>query len=123
MPTIVPFCAILQLPSLLVRAQGPCNCSGLGRHRICPSLRYRLHALGTYGLRSGDGRLLEAVARSRILANLRYTRDLASTNSGILWREGPSARRGVYPERSRGGPWSGRRDDLIKGHHALASPP
>src|ERR1700737_1770728 len=76
MPTIVPFCAILQLPSLLVRAQGPCNCSGLGRHRICPSLHYRLHALGTYGLRSGDGRLLEAVARSHILAKPTYTRDL-----------------------------------------------
>jgi len=32
--------------------------------------------LGTYGLRSGDGRLLEAVARSHILAKSPYTRDL-----------------------------------------------
>jgi len=32
--------------------------------------------LGTYGLRSGDGRLLEAVARSHILAKPPYTRDL-----------------------------------------------
>src|SRR4029077_17732725 len=91
MPTIVPFCAILQLPSLLVRAQGPCNCSGLGRHRICPSLRYRLHALATYGLRSGDGRLLEAVARSHILPKPTYTRDLLSTISSLSSRKGLSA--------------------------------
>jgi hypothetical protein len=32
--------------------------------------------LGTYGLRSGDGRLLEAVARSHILPKPPYTRDL-----------------------------------------------
>ena len=31
MPTIVLFCAILRLPSLRVRAPGPCNCSGLGK--------------------------------------------------------------------------------------------
>ena len=32
--------------------------------------------MGTYGLRSGDGRLLEAVARSHILPKSPYTRDL-----------------------------------------------
>src|SRR5580704_5003355 len=58
-------------------------------------------ALETCGLRSGDGRLLVAAARSHILANPPYTRDLLSTIGGLLSREGPSAR--------PFGPWSGRR--------------
>jgi hypothetical protein len=43
-------------------------------------------------------------------------RDLLSTIGSLLWREGLSARPGVYPERSRGGPWSRRR----KSSHAIA---
>src|SRR5580704_1450929 len=70
-------------------------------------------AVETCGLRSGDGRLLVAAARSHILANPPYTRDLLSTISGLSWREGLSARHGACPERSRGGPRSRRREVAI----------
>src|SRR5580704_8142638 len=65
-------------------------------------------ALETCGLRSGDGRLLVAAARSHILANPPYTRDLLSTISSLSLREGLSAR--AYGPRSR------RRE----GRHAIA---
>src|ERR1700730_14058702 len=42
-------------------------------------------------------------------------RDLVSTIGSLLLREGPSARHGVYPERSRGGLWSGRRKSFAAG--------
>src|ERR1700729_1136533 len=47
-------------------------------------------ALETCGLRSGDGRLLVAAARSHILANPPYTRDLLSTIGRLSSREGLS---------------------------------
>src|SRR3984957_8064438 len=56
-------------------------------------------ALETCGLRSGDGRLLVAAARSHILANPPYTRDLLSTISGLSSREGLSTR--AFGPRSR----------------------
>src|SRR5580704_18025264 len=66
-------------------------------------------ALETCGLRSGDGRLLVAAARSHILANPPYTRDLLSTISGLSRREGLSAR--------PFGPWSRRREAAVQFQH------
>src|SRR5216684_3408978 len=45
-------------------------------------------------------------------------RDLLSTIGHLLWREGLSARDGVYPERSRGGPRSRRRESHMCDSHA-----
>src|ERR1700752_499682 len=59
MPTSLLFCAILRFPSLLVRAPGPCNCSGLRKTPRLSHAPLQALALGTYGLRCGDGRWLE----------------------------------------------------------------
>src|SRR5258708_9802836 len=49
-------------------------------------------------------------------------RDLLSTIGHLLWREGLSARAGVYPERSRGGPRSRRRESLRDARRGEAMP-
>src|SRR5690349_15336671 len=72
--TTRPFCAIIQLPSLLGTGSKPLQLFGL---RKTPDLshapRQALMAFEHFGLRSSDGRLVRT-ARSHILANFADTR-------------------------------------------------
>src|SRR6202043_997696 len=72
--TTRPFCAIIQLPSLLGSGSKPMQLFGL---RKTPDLslapRQALAAFEHHGLRSSDGRLVRA-ARSHILADFPHTR-------------------------------------------------
>ena len=81
MPTTTCSCAILHIPSLLVRAQRPSQLFGFRKTPDLSLAPLQAQALETFGLRSGDGRLLEAAARSHILAPAPDTRDLLSTES------------------------------------------
>src|ERR1700726_3562819 len=72
--TTKPFCAIIQLPSLLGPGSKPMQLFG---SRKTPDLslapRQALAAFEHHGLRSSDGRLVRA-ARSHILADFPHTR-------------------------------------------------
>src|SRR6202162_3843547 len=72
--TTRPFCAIIQLPSLLGSGSKPMQLFGL---RKTPDLslapRQALAAFEHHGLRSSDGRLVRT-ARSHILADFADTR-------------------------------------------------
>src|SRR5260370_36529518 len=72
--TTKPFCAIIQLPSLLGPGSKPMQLFGL---RKTPGLslapRQALAAFEHHGLRSSDGRLVRT-ARSHILADFSDTR-------------------------------------------------
>src|SRR6266404_3636707 len=62
MPTILPCCGILPLPSLLVRALAPTQLFGLKEDTGPVPRSPSGFASGCHGLRSSDGRLLAATA-------------------------------------------------------------
>src|SRR5689334_13894446 len=86
--TTRPFCAIIQLPSLLGTGSKPLQLFGL---RKTPDLshapRQALMAFEHFGLRSSDGRLVRT-ARSHILANFADTRVRISRNTIARGRPG-----------------------------------
>ncbi len=83
MPTILPCCGILPLPSLLVRALAPTQ---------------------LFGLKSSDGRLLMTTARLHTLPYLPDTRGWEAQGvpftspSPALWERGDPARAGWVSE-------------------------
>src|SRR5689334_20768900 len=86
--TTRPFCAIIQLPSLLGTGSKPLQLFGL---RKTPDLshapRQALMAFEHFGLRSSDGRLVRT-ARSHILANFADTRARISRKAIARGRPG-----------------------------------
>src|SRR5690349_51079 len=86
--TTRPFCAIIQLPSLLGTGSKPLQLFGL---RKTPDLshapRQALMAFEHFGLRSSDGRLVRT-ARSHILANFADTRARISRQTIARGRSG-----------------------------------
>src|SRR6202047_702892 len=74
MPTILPCCGILPLPSLLVRALAPKQLFGLKEDTGSVPCSPAGYASGGNGLRSGDGRLLRTAARPDTLPEIPDTR-------------------------------------------------
>src|SRR5580704_10933070 len=79
------------------------------------------HVLAHHALLSTPG--LSHIVTSVVSTGARSAerRDLASTISGLSWRQGLSARDGACPERSRGGPRSRRRRGAVDDRPAVAS--
>src|ERR1700724_3195061 len=74
MPTILPCCGILPLPSLLVRALAPKQLFGLKEDTGSVPRSPAGYASGGNGLRSGDGRLLRTAVRPDTLPKIPDTR-------------------------------------------------
>src|ERR1700724_1820004 len=90
MPTILPCCGILPLPSLLVRALAPKQLFGLKEDTGSVPRSPAGYASGGNGLRSGDGRLLPTAVRPDTLPKIPDTRWAAGERLRLRRATSPS---------------------------------